>query len=304
MQKHIFLVVLTFLLSFKLSAQIEVQSFRVLQTDLTARITDPVIDQNGEKCALIKVVTTQSGFGWEGGMLGIVKVRKKLGEYWVFLPHGAKKITIKHEQLGVLRNYIYPEAIREAMVYEMVLKDKKMPLKQGKGALNLESTPPDALIRIDGIPDFQKRTPHQFKDYISGPYRMMVSRPRYEPIDTNLTIYKDSLVKHSLKLRPRFGVLILDVSQDDAIVFIENEQVGTGSLSLEDEESSLDAGRYSIEVKKEKYHSFFEVIEIVAAQAKKTDHKPFAQVGDACPTNYSKRSRLLFGWTKNWTKPG
>jgi PEGA domain-containing protein len=133
---------------------------------------------------------------------------------------------------------------------------------------------------------------------------MMVSRPRYEPIDTNLTIYKDSLVKHSLKLRPRFGVLILDVSPDDAIVFIENEQVGTGSLSLEDEESSLDAGRYSIEVKKEKYHSFFEVIEIVAAQAKKTDHKPFAQVGDACPTNYSKRSRLLFGWTKNWTKPG
>ena len=121
MQKSLFFIFVIILFSVGLSAQIAVKSFRILPNDQTARITDPVTDQNGDKCALIKVVTTETGFGWEGGMLGIVDAEQKLGEYWVYVSHGAKKITIKHGQLGILRNYIYPEAIKEETVYEMVL---------------------------------------------------------------------------------------------------------------------------------------------------------------------------------------
>src|SRR6056297_1781682 len=111
---------------FTYSQNISVKSFKVLPNDQTARVHEPIIDQNGEKCALIKVVTTQKGFVWEGGTLGITKVEKKTGEYWVYVPRGSKKITIKQDQLGILRDYHYPEAIKEATTYEMVLTTKQV----------------------------------------------------------------------------------------------------------------------------------------------------------------------------------
>ena len=57
-----------------LSAQdISVKSFRLLETDLTANTEGTMKrDQNNEVSALIKVVTTETGFAFDGGMLGIV----------------------------------------------------------------------------------------------------------------------------------------------------------------------------------------------------------------------------------------
>ncbi|MGM9812084.1 MAG: PEGA domain-containing protein, partial [Muribaculaceae bacterium] len=71
--------------------------------------------------ALIKVVTTQTGFTFEGGMAGIVKTRQEASEIWVYVPHGIQRITIKHPQLGMIRDYYFPCAIEAARTYEMVL---------------------------------------------------------------------------------------------------------------------------------------------------------------------------------------
>ena len=76
---------------------ISVSSFRLLETDLTANTHGTIEhDQNGEVAALIKVVTTQTGFVFDGGALGIVKTVQKPAEIWVYVPRGSKKITIKH----------------------------------------------------------------------------------------------------------------------------------------------------------------------------------------------------------------
>ncbi len=113
---------LVFTLTISGSAQnISVQSFDYLERDLDARVHNRVYDQNGELCALIKVVTPHTGFDWEPDALGIVKSIRKTGEYWLYVPRGARRITIKHDDLGILRNYEYPVAIRSGEVYEMVL---------------------------------------------------------------------------------------------------------------------------------------------------------------------------------------
>ena len=76
---------------------ISVASFKLLPNDLTANTNGTeVLDQNGEKAALIKVVTTQTGFTLEGGALGITKVKQESGEIWVYIPQRSKKITVKH----------------------------------------------------------------------------------------------------------------------------------------------------------------------------------------------------------------
>lgn len=101
--------------------QIAVKSFRKLDSDLSARGREGRTDQNGDRCAIIKVVTTENGFVFEPGALGLVGSVRKTGEIWLYVPYGAKRLTIKHDRLGVLRDYLYPERIEKACVYEMVL---------------------------------------------------------------------------------------------------------------------------------------------------------------------------------------
>ena len=99
---------------------ISVSSFKLLDTDLTANTTGTMEkDQNGETAALIKVVTTQTGFIFDGGALGIVKTMQKPSEIWVYVPRGLKKITISHPQLGILRDYYLNVPIEAARTYEM-----------------------------------------------------------------------------------------------------------------------------------------------------------------------------------------
>lgn len=121
-KKTISILLFLFLIALELSAQnINVKSFHSAPDDMTARVTAPVTDQNGDKCALIKIKTTQTGFAFEGDMMGIEKTVQKVAEIWVYVPFGAKKISIAHQNLGRLDNYKYTEPIKEATVYVMEL---------------------------------------------------------------------------------------------------------------------------------------------------------------------------------------
>ena len=92
---------------------ISVMSFKLLETDLTAntRGTEKR-DQNGDKAALIKIVTPERGFRYDGGSLGIVGTEEKTGEIWLYVPPRAQKLTISHQVFGVMRDYYYPTSIQ------------------------------------------------------------------------------------------------------------------------------------------------------------------------------------------------
>ncbi len=98
--------------------EFSVSSFRVLPNDVTAFI-NPVQDRNGEDCGLIKVMAPDD-FVFSTP-LGIVKREDKVGEIWLYVPHGTKKITIKHSQWGVLRDYILPSRISSHITAELVI---------------------------------------------------------------------------------------------------------------------------------------------------------------------------------------
>ncbi len=92
-----------------MSQNISVKSFQPLPYDGTASsLEGKRIDQNGQVAALIKVMTTETGFVFEGGRLGIVDTKQEAGEIWVWVPRASRKITIKHPRLGVLRDYMFP----------------------------------------------------------------------------------------------------------------------------------------------------------------------------------------------------
>jgi len=99
-----------------------ISSFKPLEMDLDARTLHPVIDQNGKKAALIKVVTTHTGFDFDIGVMGITEVHQEVGEIWVYIPEKSQRITIRHPQFGVIRDYFFPVPIESATTYEMRLK--------------------------------------------------------------------------------------------------------------------------------------------------------------------------------------
>jgi hypothetical protein len=242
-----------FITSFGLKAQnISVRSFQALPNDQTARVTDPVTDQNGEKCALIKVVTNQSGFVWEGGMLGITKTVKKTGEYWVYVPRGSKRITVKHKQLGVLRDYIYPEAIREATVYEMVLttaevktivEERKIPSRW----LVIKSEPSGARVFVND--KLAGNTPFQRK-YKKGNYTYRVEKKLYHPAAGKVSLQAGKR-KLNVRLEPRFGRLeVTSVPEEGMMIYLDDRKTGKRTpATLE----KIASGRHIIELQSQWY---------------------------------------------------
>ena len=57
--------------TFSYAQQIAVKSFSQLENDLDARAYYPKEDRNGEKAAIIKIVTNETGFEFDAGSIGI-----------------------------------------------------------------------------------------------------------------------------------------------------------------------------------------------------------------------------------------
>lgn len=106
-----------------------VTSFRALETDLDARLY-PEFDQNGKKAALIKVVTNEKGFSFDVGIMGVVGTRQEVGEIWVYVPEGILKMTIRHKDYGVIRDFRLEIPVTSGSVYELKLHTpEKQPFK-------------------------------------------------------------------------------------------------------------------------------------------------------------------------------
>ena len=102
--KHILSLVVVFFSSLMMSAQegMSVKSFDEMPNDLDARVNFSKIDQNGKKCALVKIVTTEGDFTFDNGQLGVVAAvhKPELSEWWVYLPEKTRKLKIMHPVYG------------------------------------------------------------------------------------------------------------------------------------------------------------------------------------------------------------
>ena len=93
-------------------------SVNAQKNDISAFIS-PVRDLNGQACALLKVEAPKE-FAFSTP-LGIVKRVDETGEILLYLPSGSSRITIKHPEWGVLRNYRFPTPLESRICYVMKL---------------------------------------------------------------------------------------------------------------------------------------------------------------------------------------
>ena len=244
------------------SQSISVSNFKLLDTDLTANTAGTMeLDQNGETAALIKVVTTQTGFTFDGGSMGIVKTKQTPGEVWVYIPRGAKKISIKHPQLGVLRDYYFPVAIEPAKTYEMVLVAGEVQtiVKQARTSqyVVFQLTPPDAVVELNGqLLKTEGGIASKMMKF--GTYNYRVQAPDYLLEAGSVTVDDPNNKKVvNISLKPNFTKVTINVD-NKAEIWVNGEKKGEGSWS-----GNLGAGTYELEAKKQGHRSSITIKDIL-----------------------------------------
>ena len=256
------IALLLFLLgcSLALNAQISVASFELLDNDITA-ITygTEVKDQNGNTCALIKVETLETGFTFDFGLMAPMKVEQQVGEIWVYVPYGVKRVTIHHKVLGTLRDYSFPMSIEKGKTYLMKLTTGKVRIVLDDVAteqwLVFEITPKDAILEVDDkmwsvSAEGTSRNMMPF-----GTYNYRVQAQNYHPEVGRVEVNDpENNTVVTVTLQPNFGWI--EVPADNglrgAAVYIDNALIGKAPCKSD----ALKSGQHNVRILKEMYEPY------------------------------------------------
>lgn len=230
-----------------------VAGFEERPMDMDARVTHPVTDPNGQTCALIKVETTQTGFGFDTGVIQVVKTEQKIGEVWVYVQPRVKKITIMHQDYEPVRDYYFPTgALKEATVYLLKLRTAGAPLQaastqQHSGFLIINSEPQGAEVWLNNESTGEV-TPFRRKLAIGDevPYRL--SLPLYHD-EAGMVTVDQPRKELQFALRPAFGSVTVTSTPSGALVFLDEKQVGQTPLTLD----RIASGSHSLRLQAPQY---------------------------------------------------
>jgi len=237
------LLILTFIISLSALADgINVVGFRLLDKDMTANTHGTIkTDNNGETAALIKIVTLEQGFVFDGGLLGIVGTEYKNGEIWLYVPRYAKKLTISHKSFGVLRDYSYPITIQGGRTYEMLLD-------VGIGRyVSITTSRPNSDITIDD--EYVGKSPIVNRYMTYGKHKIVAQKDLYEG-NKEITIVPTDDNKGRIEtidmqdMSHYYGDVAMTVDNNAEIYFNER-LVGKGSWN-----TKLRQGNYIVETRK------------------------------------------------------
>ena len=247
--KRLTTILILFLCALSLQAQeLSVESFRMDETDLTANTAGTIVmDQNGQKCALVKIITTQTGFSFDVGSLGVVKTEQKVGEVWVYVPEGVKRITLSHPQLGQLRDYDLGQSLKRARTYVLQLTSGEVQttVRQARTSqyVVFQLQPQNAVVMLNGEM-LQTAGGTATKLMRFGTYDYRVQAPDYLPAVGKVAV-SDPKQKHvvNVQLKPNFAPVTLTV-ENNAEIWVNGERKASGTWT-----GNLGAGAYEFETR-------------------------------------------------------
>ena len=246
-------IILFILLSVSVKSQsLSVESFKLLENDLTANTRGTMkYDQNGDVAALIKVVTTEKDFNFDVGTMGVVATSQQKGEIWVYVPAGVQRITISHAQLGVLRDYYFPEPIEKARTYELKLTTGSVRTIVEQAITSqyvvFKVNPSNSIVYIDDDDARTLDTDGMLSIRLSkGRHTYRISASSYLPDSGAFTVEDEKITKEISLKSAKAKLTVKTVS--DAEIWINDKKMSTGTWT-----GDLIAGVYLIEARKESH---------------------------------------------------
>ena len=235
------------------SQGISVSSFKELKRDLSARV-NPVLNDNDETCALVKIVTAEKNFSFEPDALGICQIDDSpVSEIHMYVAPGSRRLTIMHPVFGILRNYEYPVLIESACTYEMVLQTAT-PLysKYKENYVIFHVLPIDAEVRIDGnLVENKTGSPSQMLSL--GRHTYTISDSLYHTQKGTFEITPGDFTELNVELNPNFGYLeVITNPELEASIQIDGEERGVTPFFS----GRIKCGKYTVRINHELYKPF------------------------------------------------
>jgi len=177
------------------------------------------------------------------------------------VPRGAQRITISHQQLGVLRNYAFPESIKSATVYEMVLTtaDVIVTIKEKEIAtqwLAVSSTPSGADVFIND--KFVGRTPYTGQ-FPAGEYSYRLELPKYHT-EAGVVRLNEKKEVLSFSMRPKFGSInITSFPESGMKIYIDDNLT---NLTTPATLTGISSGSHSIKLVDDWYKTQSQIVNV------------------------------------------
>lgn len=246
-------ILLSLLCFIDIQAQkLNVESFVTKTNDITAR-TQPRQDINGNDCALVKVRLAAGNASFSGNVIGNVAYDKS--EYFVYMPHGSRRLTIKLEgylPLDVNFSEYGINSLEGKTVYVLTLsgvtgtQQLEAP-KTKTGWIILDSEPSGASVYIKD--EFVGNTPLSNYKQAYGTYQYRLESPNYHSatgkIELNSGRYEQKVV-----LKPAFGSISVNSSIAGAKILLDGRQTGKQTPATLTE---IPSGTHTITLQMDKY---------------------------------------------------
>ena len=255
MHRNIFTFLIFLAFSTLLAQSLEITDFQRVDSDISARVTAPKMDNYGKPMALLKISTALTGVSVTG--TGYCEVEAHTGELWVFVNEGTFniKVAVKGYERLV---YPLPETAKSAIVYRMKLRGEKV---ADQIPVSFITKPEDAEKWLDGE---LLGTGESFS-VAPGNYALEVRKGGYQTyretitVDGNNVLFKDIVLLESMP-----AVVKIDSSPQGATVYIDNIKFGVTPA-----ESFFDSGTYPIRIELQNYDTIETQITITEPETQK-----------------------------------
>lgn len=275
--KHLLLTLLLLLAAMESQAQFRVMTdIYERPMDIDAKVNYSMRDPSGgradDKCAIIKIATTDMGFTFDlGSTLKVVKGEKKPDkmEIWLWVPVGTRHMTITHPRYGQLNTkdgfYEFNLQTKSATVYAMRLhtdysSDGDITTNEHVfRTVQFSVYPHEARVLLRKMPLATDSLGHLNQDVPLGKYNFRVSADRYHDYDGSFELTEETTVLPiNIRLHQAWGWLSLDRQMRVPGISISVD----GKTRSEINRLELNTGRHAVRIEAPNYEMLEEVIDI------------------------------------------
>lgn len=245
---------------------ISVKSFSLKEDDLSAQSPDTkrMDSSSGELCAIIRVQTTEKGFAFDVGSIGVEHIDENhVGEIWVYVPYGVRHMDIRHPKLGSLLGYQFPVNIVKGRTYIMELTTGKVEtivqesINKQWVVFNVSPVSSRVVLNGETLPVDEEGHAESLVPF--GRYDYQVTCADYNTsagfVDVNNAERKHEI---NVRLRPKFGWIEVKDNEGSAGADVYIDDVKVGRIPFRS--GNLPSGRHHVEIVKELYKNHKEEV--------------------------------------------
>lgn len=222
--------------------------------DLSQR-SSKVLDQNGERCALIRFETPiPSFFSFNLGAQQIEKRENKDDEVWIWVSADVKKMTIRCSECTPMKDYRV--ALKPGNVYRAKITTGLPQEVATTQNVNIYCEHTPFYISIDGAEPIQNAAHNYYTELPIGAHSLNVSAKLCKPYVTTIRVYRSRPYMDTIRLENNYGEIQINASQSSYTLFVDGEQ------QKYNKHVKAEPGKHQLVIAKDRYERFETTVDV------------------------------------------